>query len=410
MSSNIEGAQRAYEDLVGKGLKLDLTRGRPSQKQLDLSNDLLALPGTEYTAASGADCRNYGGTQGLPELRQIFAPLANVPIAQLVAAGNSSLELMHDALVNAMLNGVPGSERRWVDEPEVAFLCPVPGYDRHFTLCERFGIRMISVPMHSSGPDMDIVEDLVANDASIKGIWCVPRYSNPDGAVYSDETVQRLAEMPTAAPDFRIVWDDAYVVHTLTDSVAELGDVLALSATAGHPDRPWVFMSTSKVTYAGAGVAFFAGSTTNIEWWLKILATRTIGPDKVNHLRHARFLKDQDGLMALMAQHREILRPKFDLVERLFAEGLSDLDSVSWSTPTGGYFVTLTVPADRASKVVALAADAGIALTPAGATHPHGREPEDRTIRIAPSYPELDDLELAISGVVDCVRLAALAQ
>ncbi|MEU8927432.1 aminotransferase class I/II-fold pyridoxal phosphate-dependent enzyme [Kitasatospora sp. NPDC048545] len=398
-----------YQELLERGLSLDLTRGKPSPRQLDLSQDLLSHA-VGHTAADGTDCRNYGGLQGLPELREIFADLLRVPVAQLVALDNSSLALMHDSLVHAMLSGVPGSERSWAREPEIAFLCPVPGYDRHFALCERFGIRMIPVPMTPDGPDLDVVEDLVAGDDRIKGIWCVPKYSNPDGACYSDETVRRLARMPAAAPDFRIFWDNAYAVHHLTDEEVELADVLAACTEGGHPDRAFVFASTSKVTTAGSGVAFFGSSPANVAWLLGHTGKRTIGPDKINQLRHVAFLRDADGVRAHMRRHRDLLQPKFELVERILREEFGDHPAVHWSQPKGGYFVSLDVPRGCAREVVRLAAAAGVALTPAGATHPYGDDPHDRTIRIAPSYPEPADLETALRALAVCVREVLAAQ
>src|SRR4051812_9570084 len=274
----VERARQDYQELAGRGLSLDLTRGKPAPEQLDLSEDLLSLPGGRYTAADGTDVRNYGGLQGLPELREIFAEVLQVPAGQLLAAGNSSLELMHDCLVHAMLSVVPGAESHWVDQERLAFLCPVPGYDRHFALCERFGIEMIPVPMTDAGPDMDVVEHLVAEDAGIKGIWCVPKYSNPDGTTYSDETVRRLAAMTTAAPDFRIFWDNAYAIHHLSDDEAQIADILALCEKEGNADRAFVFASTSKVTFAGGGVGFFGSSKANIAWWLDKASKRSIGP------------------------------------------------------------------------------------------------------------------------------------
>lgn len=399
-------AQEAYDALVAQGMALDLTRGKPSAAQLDLSNAMLSLPGDVVKAADGTDTRNYQGLQGLKELREIFAPALQVPVDQLVAFGNSSLELMHDTLVHALLSPLPGAERRWVDEERVVFLAPVPGYDRHFGVCERLGIELRSVPMTPEGPDMDAVERLVAEDASIKGIWCVPKYANPDGAVYSDEVTRRLAAMPTAAPDFRIMWDNAYAVHHLTDEAVEIADVLALAAEAGHPDRPFVFGSTSKITLAGAGVAFLGSSAANVDWWLKLTAKRTIGPDKVNHLRHALFFGDAAGVAAHMAKHRELIAPKFAVLDSILTEHFADTPGVSWSTPKGGYFVTLTVPDGTATEIVRLAKAAGIALTPAGATHPGGVDPKDATIRLAPTFPPLDEVEKAMRGVAVCVELA----
>lgn len=407
---DLEAAQAAYDELKALGMKLDLTRGKPSSAQLDLAGELLTNVGADFRAADGTDTRNYGGLQGLPELREIFSSTLQVPLAQLVAFGNGSLELMHDTLVHAMLSPLPGAERRWVDEERVVFLCPVPGYDRHFGVCERLGIEMVSVPMTDDGPDMAVVEELVAGDATIKGIWCVPKYSNPTGAVYSDEVVRRLATMPTAAPDFRVMWDNAYVVHHLTEDTNEIADLLGLATEAGNADRVFVFGSTSKITLAGAGVSFLGMSEANLAWWLAKTAKRTIGPDKINHLRHARFLGSAEGVAAHMAKHREILAPKFAAVERILTEQLGAVEGVSWTRPAGGYFVTLTVPAGLASAIVALAKDAGVVLTPAGATHPYGTDPDDAIIRLAPSFPVLDEVEKATAGVATCVKLAIAQQ
>ncbi|HEY0812414.1 MAG TPA: aminotransferase class I/II-fold pyridoxal phosphate-dependent enzyme [Pseudonocardia sp.] len=406
---DLDQARAAYDAFVAQGLQLDLTRGKPSAAQLDLASELLRLPGDQYRAADGTDTRNYGGLQGLPELREIFAPVLQVPVDQLIAFGNGSLELMHDTLVNALLNPMPGSTRRWVEEERVAFLAPVPGYDRHFGVCERLGVDLVPVAMTDEGPDMDEVERLVAADASIKGIWCVPKYSNPTGAVYSDETVRRLATMSTAAPDFRIMWDNAYAVHTLAEEPAPLADLLALATDAGNADRVFVIGSTSKITLAGAGVAFLGASPANIAWWLALTSKRTIGPDKTNHLRHVLFLRDTAGVAEHMRKHRAIIAPKFAAVERILSENLSNTPGVSWSTPAGGYFVTLRVPDGCASEIVRLAKEAGVALTPAGATHPYGKDPDDAIIRLAPTFPVLDEVEKAMAGVAVCVRLA-LAQ
>ncbi|HEX3785981.1 MAG TPA: aminotransferase class I/II-fold pyridoxal phosphate-dependent enzyme [Pseudonocardiaceae bacterium] len=404
LTAQRDRARKDYEGLVARGLKLDLTRGKPSTAQLDLANELLT-DSVPSVAADGTDLRNYGGLQGLPELREIFARALQVPVKQLLAAGNSSLELMHDAVAFALLGVVPGGERRWVDEPEVAFLCPVPGYDRHFGICERLGVTMIAVPMTAEGPDMDTVERLVAEDPRIKGIWCVPKYSNPDGTVYSEETVRRLAAMTTAAPDFRIFWDNAYAVHHLTDEPAEIADLLARCAAAGNPDRAFVFGSSSKITFAGSGVAFFGSSAANVAWWLTHTVKRSIGPDKINQLRHVRFLRDAEGLREHMRRHAALIRPKFDAVDKILGAELGDTGLASWTKPAGGYFVSLRVPDGCARAVVAKAKEAGIALTPAGATHPHGNDPDDNLIRIAPTYPELSEVEAAVGGLAVCVRL-----
>jgi DNA-binding transcriptional MocR family regulator len=395
-----------YEALVGRGLKLDLTRGKPSAEQLDLSGGLLALPGDGvFRDQAGTDLRNYGGPLGLPELRAIFAGPLRVPVGQLLALGNSSLNLMHDVIVQALLHGVPDGVRPWSREETVTFLAPVPGYDRHFTICERYGIRMIAVPMTQEGPDPEVVRSLLATDPTIKGMWCVPVYSNPSGAVYSEEIVRELVSAP-AAPDFRLFWDNAYAVHHLTDARPEPIDVLALAAEAGHPNRPFVFASTSKVTYPGSGVAFFGSSPANIDWIVRNMAVQTIGPDKLNQLRHVQLLRDEAGVDEHMAKHRAILEPKFDAVDAIFRERLAPFGAGSWTAPAGGYFVSLDVADGCARRAVALAGQAGIAVTPAGATFPYGDDPRDRNIRIAPTFPALDELRTALDGFSTAVLLA----
>jgi DNA-binding transcriptional MocR family regulator len=398
-----------YEALQARGLALDLTRGKPSTEQLDLSEPLLELPGAgKHLAFDGTDTRNYGGLRGLMELRQIFGELLQVPAEQLVAFGNSSLELMHECLVHAVLFGVPGSVQPWAMRSGTAFLCPVPGYDRHFALCEKLGIEMITVPMDADGPDMDEVERLVGADAAIKGIWCVPKYSNPSGSCYSAQTVSRLAGMSAAAADFRIFWDNAYAVHHLTEIRHEVSDILRLATAAGQADRPFVFGSTSKITLAGSGVAFYGASPANVNWLSGHLAKRTIGPDKINQLRHALFLETAIGVHAHMDRHRALLKPKFDLVQRTLAERLGGSGVASWTVPEGGYFVTLEVLDGCASRVVELAAGAGIALTSAGAPFPYGKDSDDRVLRLAPTYPPLPELAEALNGLVLCIRLAAI--
>jgi len=331
------------------------------------------------------------------------------PADQIVVANNSSLALMHDTVVFALMKGTCDSTAPWSQPGQqdgIAFLCPVPGYDRHFSICQEHGIRMIQVPLRDDGPDMDVVEKLVAQDASIKGMWCVPKYSNPTGSVYSDAVVARLAAMKTAAPDFRLFWDNAYAVHHLTSERVEIANILELCAKEGHGNRPFIFASTSKITLPGAGLAMFAGSKENVKWMLARLAPRTIGPDKINQLRHARFLKDEAGVTALMDKHRELVAPKFEKVLEVFGARLSGISGVSWTRPKGGYFISLEVPKGMARRVVALAKEAGIELTPAGATHPYEKDPEDRTIRIAPTFPELPDVAQAAEGVALSVLLA----
>jgi DNA-binding transcriptional MocR family regulator len=397
-----------YDSFKARGLKLDLTRGKPAPAQLDLSAGLLSLPGAhDYLAEGGVDCRNYGGLQGLHEVRRLFSRVMQAPAEQIVAANNSSLAVMHDTIVYALLKGTCDSTTPWSKQGEISFLCPVPGYDRHFTICQDYGIRMIPVAMTEAGPDMDEVERLVAGDSSIKGLWCVPKYSNPTGTIYSDATIERLAAMQTAAPDFRIFWDNAYAVHHLTSQPVEIANILELCARHGNPNRAFVFASTSKITLPGTGLALFAGSKDNVKWLLARLVPRTIGPDKINHLRHVRFLKDHEGITKLMDKHRALIAPKFQKVLDIFAEKLSGVVDVSWTRPKGGYFISLEVGKGCAKRVVSLAKEAGVVLTPAGATHPYGKDPDDRTIRIAPTFPDLAEVAQAAEGVAICVLLAA---
>ncbi|MEP7117007.1 MAG: aminotransferase class I/II-fold pyridoxal phosphate-dependent enzyme [Acidobacteriota bacterium] len=403
--------RRHYDAFKARGLALDLTRGKPSSQQLDLSNALLGLPGgDDYRAADGTDTRNYGVLNGLPELRALLAPLFGATAAQVVLGGNSSLALMHDAVAYALLKGTVDSPRPWSQEPRLAFLCPVPGYDRHFAICQDFGIEMIPVPLGPDGPDMDMVERLVAEDAAIKGLWCVPKYSNPDGAVYSNDTVERLAAMPAAAPDFRVFWDNAYAVHHLTSERIEIPSLLEACARHGRPNRVFVFGSTSKITFGGAGVALFAAAAANVKWYLSRMGKRTIGGDKVNQLRHVRLLRDADGLLAHMDRHRAIVAPKFDAVITAFDRHLAGTGVASWTVPKGGYFISLDVVDGCAAEVIRLATEAGVALTPAGATFPLGRDPRDRNIRVAPTFPDLATVTTAAEGVALSVLLATAAK
>jgi DNA-binding transcriptional MocR family regulator len=402
--------RRRYDAFTARALALDLTRGKPSGEQLDLASDLMALPGAaDHRAADGTDVRNYGGLQGLPELRALLAPLFGVTPPQVVLGGNSSLALMHDAVAYALLKGTVDSPRPWSREPRVAFLCPVPGYDRHFAICQTFGIEMIPVPLGADGPDMAMVERLVAGDAGIKGMWCVPKYSNPTGTVYSGETIARLAGMPTAAPDFRLFWDDAYAVHHLTDERIEIPSLVEACARQGHPQRAFVFGSTSKITLAGSGVALFAGSAETVGWYLARMSMRTIGGDKINQLRHVRFLGDEAGVRALMDRHRAIVAPKFDAVLAAFERHLAGLGVATWTKPKGGYFISLDVRDGCAREVVRLAKQAGVALTPAGSTYPLGDDPHDRNIRIAPTFPDLATVTTAAEGMALSVLLATTA-
>ncbi len=390
-----------FQDLHGfraLGLKLDMSRGKPSPEQLDLSQALLDGSLEYRPLGAGTDCRNYGDLLGLQKARSLFAELLDVSPDETVVAGNSSLALMHDATVFLLLHGAPGYQP-WVRQGSITYLCPVPGYDRHFSICEAHGIKMINVPLRADGPDMDIVERLVADDPNIKAIWCMPKYSNPTGTVYSEAVSRRLAAMKCAAPDFRIFWDDAYRFHHLTHKQIATQNILKHCAAAGLPDRTLVFASTSKMTFASAGVAVLAASTANVKWWQRHLSIQTIGPDKLNQTRHINFLKGREGVERLMAQHREILRPRFEVVNNVFESYFRNYESVTWTRPEGGYFMDLVTPVGMAKRTVDLARDAGLTLTPAGASFPHGRDPTDQHIRIAPSYPKLDEVELAAHGV-----------
>jgi aspartate/methionine/tyrosine aminotransferase len=402
-----EELQATYDELKGRGLALDLTRGKPSSAQLDLSDELLALPrGT--ADRSGTDVRNYGGLAGLAELREMFAELLGVEAEQVVAGGNSSLTMMRDTLVDLLLFGGVDSDRPWRDEDVVRFVCPVPGYDRHFALLESLGIEMVTVPMHDDGPDAEAIARLVAEDSSIKGMWIVPTYANPAGSVCSQEVAARLASMETAAPDFKIFWDNAYALHHLTEDEAKSADILSLAAAAGHPHRPIMFASTSKITFAGAGVAFLAASVENVAWYLAHLGKGSIGPDKVNQLRHVQFFGSAQGVRDHMVRHREIIAPKFAAVDEVLTERLDGRGVARWNKPRGGYFVNLDVMPGTASRVVELAKEAGIALTPAGSSFPLGQDPRDENIRLAPTMPPLEEVTEAMDGVATAVLLAAV--
>ncbi|HKP39798.1 aminotransferase class I/II-fold pyridoxal phosphate-dependent enzyme [Mycobacterium sp.] len=402
-----EQQRRNYADLKAKGLNLDLTRGKPSPAQLDLSNELLRLPGDDFRDGEGTDTRNYGGLHGLPELRAIFGELLGIPVPNLIAGNNASLELMHDAVAFSMLHGGVDSTRPWIREPAVKFLCPSPGYDRHFAITETLDIEMITIPMREDGPDIDLIEELVAVDPAIKGMWCVPVYSNPTGITYSWEIARRLVQMETAAKDFRLMWDNAYAVHTLTHDFDRQIDVLGLAEAAGNPNRPLVFASTSKITFAGAGVSFLGGSLGNIAWYLQYAGKKSIGPDKVNQLRHLRFFGDADGVRLQMQRHQQILAPKFSLALEILDDRLGESKIASWNEPKGGYFISLDVLSGTARRTIALAKDAGIALTEAGSAFPYRNDPEDKNIRIAPSFPALPELREAVDGLATCALLSA---
>lgn len=396
----------AYDELVAAGLSLDLTRGKPAAAQLDLSDRLLELPdGSEDR--DGVDTRNYGGLEGIRELREMFAELLWVEPEQVVAGGNSSLVMMREVLTDLWLKGAVDGERPWSAEETVRFICPVPGYDRHFTLLEWFGIEMVTVPSDENGPDPDAVAELAGKDPSIKGMWVVPTYANPSGSVVTQEVAERLASMSTAAPDFKILWDNAYAFHHLTEDEAKSADILSLASAAGHPHRPVMFASTSKITYAGAGVAFLAASVENVRWYTGHLGKGAIGPDKLNQLRHAQFFGSPDGVREHMRKHAEIIAPKFSSVLDVLDAELAGLGIASWTEPTGGYFISLDVMDGTARRVIELAKGAGVALTPAGSSFPYGQDPRDRNIRLAPTFPTPADVEQATRVVATCARLAA---
>ena len=389
-----------FDTYIDAGLKLDLTRGKPAAEQLDLSNDLDGILEGFYLLQGGTDVRNYGGILGIPEARQLGAEFIGAKPEQVMVGGNSSLNLMYQYVEHMMAH--------WGGEP-VKFLCPVPGYDRHFTICEHFDIEMITVPLNDDGPDMQQVKELVSKDAAIKGIWCVPKYSNPTGNTYSKEVVEQIAEIPKVAGDnFRVFWDNAYAVHDLVEQGDELPSLMTAAEKTGTTDNIVMLGSTSKVTFAGAGISFLATSTSQLAAFEKFLSDQMIGFDKVNQLRHVRFLKDIDGIKAHMAKHRDIIKPKFDLVLKKLEEHLAGKNMASWNSPRGGYFISLDTRPGLATTIISMAADAGVKLTPAGATFPYGKDPKNTNIRLAPTFPGLAELESAMDVFVTCVELASL--
>ena len=399
-----------YREYQGKDLKLDMSRGKPSIDQLDLSMGMLDVltSDMDLTCEDGTDCRNYGVLDGISEAKELLADMMEVAPDHIIIYGNSSLNVMYDTVSRSMTHGVMGNTP-WCKLDKVKFLCPVPGYDRHFAITEYFGIEMINVPMTSTGPDMDMVEELVASDDSIKGIWCVPKYSNPQGISYSDQTVRRFARLKPAAPDFRIYWDNAYSIHHLYDDNQDfLVEILGECAKAGNPDLVYKFTSTSKVSFPGSGIAAVAASKANLDDFRKYMQVQTIGHDKLNQLRHVRFFKDLDGLHAHMRKHADILRPKFELVLDTLDKELSGLGIGEWTKPHGGYFISFDSLDGCAKAIVARAKEAGVILTGAGATYPYGKDPKDSNIRIAPSFPTLEDLGKAAQVFVLCVKLVSV--
>lgn len=395
-----------YQSIKDSGLSLDLTRGKPSPEQLDLSNGLLTLPGLDYVDSSGVDSRNYGGLDGLPEMKKLFADILEVDPQEIIVGGNSSLTLMANCLSWACLFGFPESDAPWIQENNRKFICPVPGYDRHFGITEHLGFTLIGVDMTDDGPNMNQVESIVMSDSSVKGIWCVPKYSNPTGACYCDETVHRLAYMTTAAKDFRILWDNAYAEHHLTDNPPSLANILQECRSAGNENRVLEFASTSKMTFPGAGVSALAAGSQNIAWCKKHIGAQSIGPDKINQLRHLQLIPNVDALRIHMEQHRHLVKPKFDMVIQVLEQQLGDSGIAHWTNPKGGYFISLDVQPGSAKRVIQLAAEAGVALTSAGAPFPYGNDPQDCNIRIAPTFASLEEVESATRALCACILLA----
>ncbi|PHS05529.1 MAG: aminotransferase [Kordia sp.] len=405
----LDQLQSQFEVFKAKKLALDMSRGKPSAAQLDLSNELLdVVTSKDYLSFQGAETRNYGGLDGLPETKELFKDFLEVSsVEEVVIGGNASLTIMHDIVSRGITHGMCDSEHPWGKAP-IKFICPVPGYDRHFSICQHFGIEMIPVACNDNGPDMDKVEQLVAKDASIKGIWIVPKYSNPTGLSCSDEVVDRLSTMKTAANDFRVFWDNAYAVHHLSEDQDVLKNILATCKTAGNTNRPFILCSTSKITFAGAGVSGVGGSVENMDWYRRHLFFSTIGPDKLNQVRHNRFFKNIEGLYVHMKKHAILLKPRFDKTLSILESELGETGLATWTQPKGGYFISLDVPNGCAKRVVGLAAEAGVKLTGAGATYPGNNDPNDSNIRLAPSCPTIDEIEQAMQIVCLATKIAAI--
>ncbi len=407
LQSELSQLQTEYAGWKERGLKLNMARGKPGKEQLDLVSDMLTiLHAPEDCESDGIECRNYGELSGIPAAKKLFAELLGVKESQCFVGGSSSLQLMYDTVCKAFTHGLLHSEQPWCKLDKVRWICPVPGYDRHFKVTESFGVEMLTVPMTENGPDMDAVEKLI-QDPTVKGMWNVPKYSNPEGVVYSEETVRRIAAMKPAAPDFLLMWDNAYCIHEFEGEFRPFPEILTLCREAGNPDMVFEFASTSKVTYPGAGISVMATSEANMAHMTKLMGAQIIGYDKLNQLRHVRYLQDKEHTLALMQRHAEILRPKFHVVLDALDRELAPLGIAQWKRPVGGYFVSLDAMPGTAKRALALAKDAGVVMTGAGATFPYGKDPQDSNIRIAPSYPPVEELRDAIAVLCLCLRLAA---
>ncbi len=405
-----EDLNRQYEEAKAKGLKLDMSRGKPSASQLDMERDFMDVinSDSDLKTKSGVDCRNYGLLDGIPEVKKLMADMMNVSDDMVIVFGNSSLNIMYDTIARAMIFGVVDSTP-WCKLDKIKFLCPVPGYDRHFAITEQFGIEMINIPVAAEGPDMDLVEKYVNEDPAVKGIWCVPKYSNPQGYTYSDETVKRFASLKPAAEDFRIFWDNAYAIHDLYEDKSDsLLEILSECEKAGNPDMVYEFGSTSKVTFPGSGISALASSRANLDSIRKTMTIQTIGPDKLNQLRHVRYFKDIEGMKAHMKKHAAIIRPKFEAVEKVLEEELEGLEIGQWTKPNGGYFISFDAMEGCAKAIVEKCREAGVVLTGAGATYPYKKDPRDSNIRIAPTFPSEEELSVAADLFVLCVKLVSV--
>ncbi len=411
LCAELEEQKKIYNSYKALSLSLDMSRGKPDTNQLNLTEDMLGIlkSSEQCVLSSGLDCRNYGLLDGIEGAKQLFADILEVPKENVIVGGNSSLNIMYDTVVRCMLYGSAPEYEPWVRQGKIKFLCPAPGYDRHFGICASLGIEMITIPMTETGPDMELVEKYAASDPMIKGIWCVPKYSNPMGITYSDDTVKRLAYLKCAAPDFRIFWDNAYAVHDIYENESDkLLNIFTLAKEAGNPDIVYIFTSTSKISFPGSGISAVAASTRNINYIKSIMTYQTIGCDKLNMLRHILYFKNADGVRAHMKKHAALLRPKFDMVLNIFDKSLSDLGIAKWTKPKGGYFISFDITCGSAKRVYDLCAQCGVTLTKVGDTFPYGLDPNDSNLRIAPSYPPIEELEVAANVLCCCVKIAAL--